>query len=182
MAPISQRAAETAMRRRFYLITNPGAGLTGSPLLEAVANALLRSGAELTLTQPVDIETARRQVEVHSRQGGGSWTRRTYGAGDTAMLPSLGIRLAVTEIYADVDLPPARHLLVVRNDDRPGMIAAVTAALAEAQVNIDDMRVGHDPDGAAAMQVLATTPEVPEAVREALRAVDGIVSVHALTD
>ena len=82
----------------------------------------------------------------------------------------------------DVDLPPARHLLVVRNDDRPGMIAAVTAALAEAQVNIDDMRVGHDPDGAAAMQVLATTPEVPEAVRDALRAVDGIVSVHALTD
>jgi D-3-phosphoglycerate dehydrogenase len=81
-----------------------------------------------------------------------------------------------------VDLPPARHLLVVRNDDRPGMIAAVTAALAEARVNIDDMRVGHDPDGAAAMQVLATTPEVPEAVRDALRTVDGIVSVHALTD
>jgi predicted regulator of amino acid metabolism with ACT domain len=62
------------------------------------------------------------------------------------------------------------------------MIAAVTAALAEARVNIDDMRVGHDPDGAAAMQVLATTPEVPEAVRDALRTVDGIVSVHALTD
>jgi D-3-phosphoglycerate dehydrogenase len=81
-----------------------------------------------------------------------------------------------------VDLPPARHLLVVRNDDRPGMIAAVTAALAEAQVNIDDMRVGHDPDGVAAMQVLATTPEVPESVRDALRTVDGIVSVHALTD
>jgi D-3-phosphoglycerate dehydrogenase / 2-oxoglutarate reductase len=81
-----------------------------------------------------------------------------------------------------VDLPPARHLLVVRNDDRPGMIAAVTAALAAAQVNIDDMRVGHDPDGVAAMQVLATTPEVPESVRDALRTVDGIVSVHALTD
>jgi D-3-phosphoglycerate dehydrogenase len=81
-----------------------------------------------------------------------------------------------------VDLPPARHLLVVRNDDRPGMIAAVTAALAAAEVNIDDMRVGHDPDGAAAMQVLATTPEVPEAVRDALRSVEGIVSVHALTD
>ena len=31
-------------------------------------------------------------------------------------------------------------------------------------------------------QVLATTPEVPEAVRDALRGVDGIVSVHALTD
>ena len=81
-----------------------------------------------------------------------------------------------------VDLPPARHLLVVRNDDRPGMIAAVTTALAEASVNIDDMRVGHDPDGAASMQVLATTPEVPAAVQDRLRTVDGIVSVHTLTD
>ena len=60
----------------------------------------------------------------------------------------------------DVDLPPARHLLVVRNDDRPMDVAAVTSALAEASINIDDMRVGHDPDGAAAMQVIATTPEV----------------------
>ena len=82
----------------------------------------------------------------------------------------------------DVDLPPTRHLLVVRNDDRPGMIAAVTSALAEASINIDDMRVGHDPDGAAAMQVIATTPEVPAAVQDRLRGADGIVSVHALTD
>jgi diacylglycerol kinase (ATP) len=50
------------MRRRFFLITNPGAGLTGSPLLDAVANILLGAGAELTLTQPRDIDTARRQV------------------------------------------------------------------------------------------------------------------------
>ena len=50
------------MRRRFFLITNPGAGLTGSPLLDAVANMLLGAGAELTLTQPGDVDTARRQV------------------------------------------------------------------------------------------------------------------------
>jgi D-3-phosphoglycerate dehydrogenase len=81
-----------------------------------------------------------------------------------------------------VDLPPARHLLVVRNDDRPGMIATVTTALAEASVNIDDMRVGHDPEGAAAMQVIATTPAVPDDVQDRLRHTDGIVSVHTLTD
>jgi diacylglycerol kinase (ATP) len=50
------------MRRRFFLIANPGAGLTGSPLLDGVANLLLSAGAELTLTQPGDIDTARRQV------------------------------------------------------------------------------------------------------------------------
>jgi diacylglycerol kinase family enzyme len=50
------------MRRRFYLTTNAGAGLTGSPLLVGVIRALLRAGAELTLTQPDSIETARANV------------------------------------------------------------------------------------------------------------------------
>lgn len=50
------------MRRRFYLTANPGAGLTGSPLVDEVANALLRAGVELTLTRPTDIETGRGQT------------------------------------------------------------------------------------------------------------------------
>ena len=50
------------LRRRLYLIVNPGAGLNGSPLVEEVADALLRAGVELTLTQPADIETARSQA------------------------------------------------------------------------------------------------------------------------
>jgi len=50
------------MRRRLYLIANPGAGLTGCPLAEEVVNALLRAGVELTLTQPADIATGRGQA------------------------------------------------------------------------------------------------------------------------
>jgi diacylglycerol kinase family enzyme len=50
------------MRRRFFLIANPGAGITGSPLVDEVAHALLGAGAQLTLTQPGDIEAARSQV------------------------------------------------------------------------------------------------------------------------
>jgi D-3-phosphoglycerate dehydrogenase len=79
-----------------------------------------------------------------------------------------------------VDVPPARHMLVVHNDDRPGMIALVTGALSEAGINIDDMHLGRSPEGAAAMQVLATSEPVPAAVCDRIRAADGIVSVHAL--
>jgi diacylglycerol kinase (ATP) len=50
------------MRRRFFLTANAGAGLTGSPLLVAVVRALLRDGAEVTLTQPDSITAAREQV------------------------------------------------------------------------------------------------------------------------
>ncbi len=79
-----------------------------------------------------------------------------------------------------VDVPPANHMLVVRNDDRPGMIGRVGTIVGEAGVNIADMDVGQAPTGASAMMVLATTEAVPASVCEALRAVPGIVSVDSL--
>jgi diacylglycerol kinase family enzyme len=68
------------MRRRFFLITNPGAGLTGSPLLDTVANMLLGAGAELTLTQPGDIDAARRQV--HEAAGSARFDAILAAGGD----------------------------------------------------------------------------------------------------
>jgi D-3-phosphoglycerate dehydrogenase len=79
-----------------------------------------------------------------------------------------------------VDVPPAGHMLVVRNDDRPGMIGKVGTIVGEAGVNIADMDVGTAVSGASAMMVLATTEEVPESICETLRAVEGIVSVDTL--
>jgi D-3-phosphoglycerate dehydrogenase len=77
-------------------------------------------------------------------------------------------------------LPPDRHMLLVRNDDVPGMIATVTRAVADAGVNVGDLHVGHSVDGAAAMQVLLTNAPVGQDVVAALRAVPGIASVHSL--
>jgi D-3-phosphoglycerate dehydrogenase len=71
-------------------------------------------------------------------------------------------------------------MLVVRNDDRPGMIGIVGTIVGEAGVNIADMDVGQAASGASAMMVLATAAPVPAEVCEKLRAVEGIVSVDAL--
>jgi D-3-phosphoglycerate dehydrogenase / 2-oxoglutarate reductase len=79
-----------------------------------------------------------------------------------------------------IDLPPAKHMLVVRNDDRPGMIAFVSGALSDANINIDDMHLGRSERGEAALQVIATDVSVPAEVRDIIRAGDGIVSVHAV--
>src|SRR3546814_11558490 len=81
-----------------------------------------------------------------------------------------------------VDVPPADHMLVVRNDDVPGMIAAVTGRLGEAGVNIDDMHLGRSAAGTAALMVLATDVAVPEEVPEAIRALPGPVSADRLSD
>ncbi len=80
----------------------------------------------------------------------------------------------------EVDLPPADHMLVVRNQDRPGMIGVVGTVLGEAGVNVDDMSVGRAGDGPSAIMVLATDGPVPAPALDELRSRDGIVSVRAL--
>lgn len=47
------------MRRRFFLTANPGAGLTGSPRVDAVTRLLEQAGASLDRTQPRDVQAAR---------------------------------------------------------------------------------------------------------------------------
>jgi D-3-phosphoglycerate dehydrogenase len=80
-----------------------------------------------------------------------------------------------------MDVPPAANMLVVRNDDRPGVIGTVGTVLGVAGVNIADMDVGQSPDGDAALMVLATSQPVPEEVRVSLEANDGIISVQILS-
>jgi len=108
----------------------------------------------------------------------------TIRGGDHAIAGTLvGLRSEPRVVMLDdntIDLPPAKHLLVVRNDDRPGMIAFVTGVVADAGVNIDDMHLGRSSTGQASVQVLATDIAVPPEVQTHIAAGDGIVSVHAL--
>jgi D-3-phosphoglycerate dehydrogenase / 2-oxoglutarate reductase len=79
-----------------------------------------------------------------------------------------------------VDLPPSRYMLVVRNDDRPGMIGVVGMTLGEAGVNIADMALGRGPSGDAALMVLSTDSAVPPEVVERLRVREGILDAKAI--
>ncbi len=79
-----------------------------------------------------------------------------------------------------VEIAPAAHMLVVRNDDRPGMIGIVGTALGDAGVNISAMDVGRSAEGVGALMVLATSQLAPAEVLDALRATPGITSVAAL--
>lgn len=81
----------------------------------------------------------------------------------------------------DVELPLASHLLIVRNDDRVGMMAKVTAAVAEAGVNIGDMRLGRSPNGGTALAVITSDDPIPAAVVDALEGQPGILAVHIVT-
>lgn len=78
------------------------------------------------------------------------------------------------------EMPPARNMLVVRNDDRPGMIGVVGTIVGEAGVNIGDLDVGRLPDGQSALMVMAIDEPLPPDVLDQLRAAPGVLSVHPL--
>ena len=78
------------------------------------------------------------------------------------------------------DVPPAANMLMITNDDRPGVIGTVGTLLGDAGVNIADMDVGRAEDGGTAVMLIAPTSEVDGPTLAALRAAPGIISVAAL--
>ena len=80
----------------------------------------------------------------------------------------------------DIEIPLADHLLVVRNDDRVGMMALVTVTVAEAGVNIADMRLGRTPGGGTALAVITSDEPIPDVVRDRLVGQPGIVDVQVV--
>ena len=106
----------------------------------------------------------------------------TIRGGDHALAGTLaGLKGEPRIVMVDdhtVDVPPSRHMVVMRNEDRPGVIAAASTVIGEAGINISDFHVGVSPSGESALMVLATSEPLPPAVQDSLRAAPGIDSVH----
>lgn len=78
------------------------------------------------------------------------------------------------------DIPPSEHMLVVKNDDRPGAIGRVATALGNANINISNMAVGKTEQPGSALMLIATSSHVPDELVAQLRSLPGIVSVAAI--
>lgn len=96
-----------------------------------------------------------------------------------------GLRLEPRIVMVDdhaVEVPPSRHLLVVRNDDRPGMIGVVGTTLASYNVNISNMALGRTQGGGSALMVLDTDGAVPQPAIDELRLAPGITGVDPIDE
>ncbi|WP_040496646.1 NAD(P)-dependent oxidoreductase, partial [Ilumatobacter nonamiensis] len=78
------------------------------------------------------------------------------------------------------DVPPVDNMVMITNDDRPGVIGTVGTLLGEAGVNINDMDVSRTEDEKAVMLIAPTKPVARE-VLDDLRAAPGIVQVATLS-
>ena len=78
------------------------------------------------------------------------------------------------------DVPPADHMVVISNDDRPGVIGTVGTILGDAKVNIADMDVARVDGSDTAVMLIAPTAQVPGDTLDALRSAPGILDVKTL--
>jgi D-3-phosphoglycerate dehydrogenase len=76
----------------------------------------------------------------------------------------------------ELELPLADHLLVLRYDDRPGVVGAIGGLLGDAGVNIGSMQVARPEAGGQAVGVLTLDQAVPGAVLEQIVTRIGAVS------
>jgi D-3-phosphoglycerate dehydrogenase len=79
------------------------------------------------------------------------------------------------------EVRPEGHLLFYRNEDRPGVVAAVGAVLASAGVNIAGLALGREAPGGTALTVITTDEPLSAEVLAAVESVDGVRNVRSVT-
>ena len=80
-----------------------------------------------------------------------------------------------------LDAIPEGAMLIVSNDDRPGMVGRIGAVLGDANVNIAYMSLGRDRSGGRAVAVLNLDSPLADSLREAITAIDGVLWVEHVT-
>ena len=74
-----------------------------------------------------------------------------------------------------LDALPQGRMLIVSNDDRPGMVGRIGTLLGDARVNIAHLSLGRDRTGGRAIAIFNLDSPLDEAVRVRIAAIDGVL-------
>jgi D-3-phosphoglycerate dehydrogenase len=80
----------------------------------------------------------------------------------------------------EVEIELAGLMLFVLNDDRPGMIGTIGTLLGQAGVNVANMNVARNRNGAMALSAIQVDGDVPPATLAALRATPGLTGLRVV--
>jgi len=81
----------------------------------------------------------------------------------------------------DFDVVPEKHMLFIRNEDRPGMIGKLGGILGEHGINIGNMAVGRGEPGSRAAMAVTVDEPVPEKVLNTLEETPGFNEARSVT-
>jgi len=70
--------------------------------------------------------------------------------------------------------------VIIRNEDRPGIVSEVSRALSRRGANIATMQLYRDRRGGLAVMVMECDDPLPDGLREELAAIDGVVRCTCL--
>jgi D-3-phosphoglycerate dehydrogenase len=77
-----------------------------------------------------------------------------------------------------IDMEPAPYMLLIRNEDKPGVIGSIGTIMGVSKINIATMRVSRNSKGGKALMVLNVDGLVPKDVIGMVKKVDGITEVN----
>ena len=80
-----------------------------------------------------------------------------------------------------LDAIPEGSMLIVSNDDRPGMVGRIGAALGDAGVNIAYLSLGRDRSGGRAIAIFNLDSPVSDAVLRSIGSIDGVLWAERVT-
>lgn len=109
------------------------------------------------------------EVAVEGTWGGHEVAGTVFENGDLRLVRVDGFWLEVR---------PEGHLLLYRNVDRPGMLAAVGSVLADNSINIGALALGRTGKGSMALTAISVDEDIPEAVLKQIEGVEGVESVR----
>lgn len=92
-----------------------------------------------------------------------------------AMFSNQECRIIGVDNYA-IEAIPTGNLLVVKNHDRPGVIALIGNLLAEADINVAMMNLSRRQQSGKAMSLLTVDQKIPAPTMDKLRQADSILS------
>lgn len=78
----------------------------------------------------------------------------------------------------EVEVNPEGNMIFIQNEDRPGVIAAIGAVLAGANINIGDFRLGRRQDAGNAVALIKVDTPPPQTVLEQLAGLPHILMVR----
>lgn len=98
----------------------------------------------------------------------------------TAVAPAYTPRL--TRMYSyDVDITPSKYMLIIKNEDRPGIVGKLGTILGEHNVNIASMQVGRREVRKDAVSVVIVDEPVSGELLEKIMQIDGVIEARFIT-
>jgi D-3-phosphoglycerate dehydrogenase len=187
---VSQASSGTIQRIELGLYGDLGE-LDAKPILSAAVLGVLRP----VVPRQVTIVNARaiaqeRGIEVVESSSGAriaysnlmtlrvDASRGSFGVAGTMFGPN-HLRLVDVD-GVEVDAIPAGSLLLVKNDDTPGVVGHLGSLLGARDLNIARMTVGRAPGSGRAVMLIEVDDDVPAEVVEEVGRVQGVREVRAI--